>query len=89
MSQLQETLVLDRLFEPMARILTPEVARQLVDLRADPAVQERIDSLADKCNEGQLTPEEHTEYEMYVNFIDFMAILQAKARRFLVNTPPS
>ena len=73
----------------MARILTPEFARQLVGLRADPAVQERVDSLADKCNEGQLTHEERAEYEMYVSFIDFMAILQAKARRFLANNPSS
>jgi hypothetical protein len=89
MSPPQETLVLDRLFEPMARIMTPEFARQMVGLRADPTVQERIDSLADKCNSGQLTPEERSEYEMYVSFIDFMAILQAKARRFLTNPPPS
>jgi hypothetical protein len=89
MSPPQETLVLDRLFEPMARIMTPEFARQMVGLRADPIVQERIDSLADKCNSGQLTPEERSEYEMYVSFIDFMAILQAKARRFLTNPPPS
>jgi hypothetical protein len=89
MSSPQETLVLDRLFEPMTRILTPEVARQLAGLRADSAVQERIDSLAEKCNEGQLTPEERVEYATYVNFIDFMAILQAKARRFLAETASS
>jgi hypothetical protein len=89
MSSPQEALVLDRLFEPMTRILTPELARQLAGLRADPAVQERIDSLAEKCSEGQLTPEERVEYAMYVNFIDFMAILQAKARRFLADSPSS
>lgn len=84
----EETSVLDRLFEPMTRILTPEFARQLVGLRADPIVQDRIDLLAEKCNEGQLTPDERAEYETYVSFIDFMAILQAKARRFLAETRP-
>jgi hypothetical protein len=85
----EETLVLDRLFEPVTRILTPEFARQLASLRADPVVQDRIDSLADKCSEGQLTPDERAEYETYVSFIDFMAIFQAKARRFLAETRPS
>ncbi len=89
MSPQQDTLVLDRLFEPMTRILTPEFASKLVSLRADPVVQDKIDSLAEKCNEGRLTPEERAEYEMYVNFINFMAIFQAKARRFLADTRPS
>lgn len=85
MSPPQETLIVDRLFEPMTRILTPELARQLVSLQSDAVVQDKIDSLAHKCNEGRLTPEERAEYELYVSFIDFMAILQAKARRFLAD----
>jgi hypothetical protein len=89
MRPLQETLVLDQLFEPMTRILTPEFARQLVSLRAEPDIQDKIGSLADKCNEGRLTPEERAEYELYVSFIDFMATLQAKARRFLADTRSS
>ncbi len=75
--------VLDRLLEPVARILTPEFARQLVALRADPEVQDRINALAERCNEGQLTPEERADYETYVRFVDFLAIIQAKARRVL------
>jgi hypothetical protein len=77
--------LLDRIVDPVGRILTPKVARALVDLRADPEVQARIDELADKCNEGQLTPEEQAEYEAYVFAIDFIAILQAKARALLAN----
>ena len=69
--------------------LTPEFASRLVSLRADPVVQDKIDSLAEKCNEGRLTPDERDEYEMYVNFIHFMGIFQAKARRFLADTRPS
>ena len=89
MSPQQDTLILDRLFELMTRILTPEFASKLVSLRADPVVQDKIDSLAEKCNEGRLTPEERAEYEIYVNFIHFMAIFQAKARRFLADSRPS
>jgi hypothetical protein len=80
-----DTPLLDRIVDPVGRILTPKVARALVDLRADPEVQARIDELAEKCNEGQLTPEEQAEYESYVFAIDFIAILQAKARALLAN----
>jgi hypothetical protein len=75
--------VLDRLLDPLGRILTPEVARKLVNLRLDTTAQARIDKLARKCNEGVLTDSERREYETYVYAIDFIAILQAKARALL------
>ncbi len=75
--------VLDRLLDPVGRILTPEVARKLVNLRFDSTAQARIDKLARKCNEGELTDSERREYETYVYAIDFIAILQAKARALL------
>ena len=75
--------MLDRLFDPVGRILTPEVARGLVDLRFDRQAQARIHKLARKCSEGKLTDRERREYEAYVYAIDFIAILQAKARAVL------
>jgi hypothetical protein len=77
------TAALDRLLDPFSRILTPEFAKKVAGLRADPATQVRIDELADKCNEGQLTPEEEAEYTDYVEVIDLIGILQAKARAVL------
>jgi len=80
--------VLDRLLDSLGRIiLTPETARKLVKLRFDAEAQARIDRLADKCNEGELTDEERREYEAYVHIIDFIAILQAKARILLKRSP--
>lgn len=75
--------VLDRLLDPVGRILTPDVAKKLVKLRLDAKAQARIDKLARKCNEGELTDDERREYETYVHAIDFIAILQAKARALL------
>jgi hypothetical protein len=72
---------LDRLVEPVIRTLTPEVAKALVELRADPELQERMDDLAEKSNRGRLTPDEREEYETSIRFGIFLAILQAKARR--------
>ena len=42
-----------------------------------------MDELAEKCNEGQLTPEEREEYETAVRFANYLAIIQAKSRRLL------
>ena len=74
---------LDRMLEPLSDCLTPEVARRLIQLRADPGLQARIDDLADRCTEGTLTPEEKLEYETYVRAGNLIAILQAKARKLL------
>jgi hypothetical protein len=83
----QHTLLLDRLLEPVGRCLTPEVAERLVQLRADEIAQARIEELADRCNEGQLTPDEREEYEALAATSQFIALLQAKARRLLQNRP--
>jgi uncharacterized protein YnzC (UPF0291/DUF896 family) len=62
---------------------TPEVARRLADLRADPQLQARVDDLAEKANEGQLSAEEQGEYDRYREVYHLVTVLQAKARRFL------
>jgi hypothetical protein len=78
-----DTPVLDRLLDPLGRMLTPEVARNLVNLRFDRKTQTRIERLARRCNEGCLSEEESREYETYIHAMDFIAILQAKARALL------
>jgi hypothetical protein len=74
---------LDRLLEPLAECFTAEVAAKVADLRADAAMQERIDYLAEQANEGRLTDSEHEEYTGYLHAIDVIAVLQAKARSLL------
>ncbi len=50
---------IERLLEPLAACLTPEVARRIVDLRLDdPSTLERLDYLREKANEGMLTEQE-------------------------------
>jgi hypothetical protein len=75
--------LLDRLLDPVLRSLTPESARQLLDMRADAVDQTRMDELADRCNEGLLTPEERREYEAYVTAANLIAVFQARARATL------
>jgi hypothetical protein len=75
--------VLDSFLDPFGALLTPEVAQRVVDFRVDASTQARIDALADKCTEGQLTPAEGEEYDTYITAIDFITVLQAKARTVL------
>jgi hypothetical protein len=83
MASTVETAALDRMLESVGRCLTPESARQVVELRGDATLQARLDELADKSTAGTLTADEHSEYETYVRALDFIAILQNKARAAL------
>jgi hypothetical protein len=83
MSETLSPSILDRMLEPVGRSMSPEFAKELVELRADPRDQARIDELAEKCNEGLLTEDEREEYDRYVHAIHVIGVLQAKARRVL------
>src|SRR5947207_7434207 len=76
-------LFLDRILEPVSSSLNVEAAQKLLTLKADRKMQARVTKLADKCNEGELTPEERHEYEMYLMANHFVAVLKAKARILL------
>ncbi len=83
MSAIIDPSPLDRLLEPLAAGFTAEMAKYIAEFRADPAVQSRIESLAGKANEGELTPTERLEYEAFVEAGTLIAILQGKARKRL------
>ena len=84
---LTNTDLLDRLLDPVGQALSPEAARRLLALRADADAQARIDVLADLANDGRLSPEERAEYEGLIAAANVIAILQAKARTMLAQTP--
>lgn len=77
--------MLAELLEPVANSLNREAAEKLVCLRVNRKTQAYIDRLARKCTEGKLTPAERAEYEAWVHAIDFVAILQVKARSLLAH----
>lgn len=74
---------LDGLLDPLSRCLDAESARRLVDFRVDPPVQERINALGERANEGNLSADERAEYDALINAADFISILKLKARRHL------
>ncbi|HEY8665407.1 MAG TPA: hypothetical protein VIL86_02020 [Tepidisphaeraceae bacterium] len=73
--------ILDEMLDPVGECLTPAVAARIAALRASAQTQRRLDELAKKNSEGLLTPDEESEYEAYVEALDVIAVLQAKARR--------
>ena len=75
--------VLERLLDPVSSSLNREAARKLASLRADATVRSRLHALARKCNEGELSDDERSEYEAYVFAGELIAVLQAKARLLL------
>jgi hypothetical protein len=83
MSKVTNGRLLDRILEPVSSSLNEEAARKLIHLKADRKTQARVAKLADKCNEGELTPRERREYEMYVMLGHIIALLKAKARIIL------
>ena len=75
----------DRATEPVMRILSRDQALKIVDFHGDENLQLRIEELARKANEGELTEEERAEYQGYAQANKFIAVLQAKARRLLAS----
>jgi hypothetical protein len=79
--------LLDRLLNPIRDALTPDVARAIVGLRADPAIQAMIEDYGERHHEGLLAPEELSQYEAMVHATNLIAVLQAKARTVLTPRP--
>ena len=68
---------------PVEECLNIESARAILNLPQNARVQSRVDLLAEKCNEGALTPEERSEYDGLIWADHFLGILQAKADHYL------
>ncbi len=78
------TTLLGRVIEPLGRCLTPVAAKEILSLRADERARRRLQKLAAKCDAGTLTPDQRAEYQLFVEVGDLVALLQARARRYLV-----
>ena len=81
------TEMLGRVIAPLGRCLTPTSAKEILLLHADESACRRIEELAAKCNVGALTPEERAEYQLFVEVGELVALLQAKAGRYLTEHP--
>jgi hypothetical protein len=77
------TTAFERGADSILRFLTHDQARALVAYRGDDALRERIDELAERNTQGELTEGGRSEYEGYVRANKSIAVLQAKARKLL------
>lgn len=71
---------------PIFELLSVDQLRQLSQLQADPSLANRVQTLAQKANEGKLTASESAEYEAYIEANNLLAILQGEARFRLTQT---
>ncbi len=60
-------------------IVLPDKRDAVIGFRADPQLQARIEELARKSTEGELTEEERAEYSGFVRANKFVAILKRQA----------
>lgn len=77
------TATLDGLLDPLASSLDLSALRQIVEFRISPDVQARVDHLARRANEGEITPDEDAEYESLLDGAELITILKLKAQRRL------
>lgn len=76
-----EAIAFERGVGPIMKIVLPEKAEAVLRFRPSPSLKARIEELAGKSNEGQLTAAEKAECAGYVRANKFIAILQRQARQ--------
>ena len=81
MATTSESLAFDRGVRPVLEIVLPEKAEAVIGFRADPELLARIEELAQKSTEGEITDDERSEYAGYVRANKFVAILKRQARQ--------
>lgn len=67
---------------PLLSLLLPGREDAVLSVQADDSLSERIEELARKNTEGDLTAEEREEYAGYVRANKFVAVLRREAKKF-------
>ena len=81
-----DTVTLEKFLRPLARGLSTELARALVNLTADEETQARYDALAEKRTESRLTPAELEELASCVRINTLLGVLKVEAQVVLGKT---
>lgn len=76
-----ETAAFERGVGPIMKIVLPEKVKAILRFRPPAKLKARIEELAGKSTEGQLTAAEKAEYVGYVRANKFVAVLQRQARQ--------
>jgi hypothetical protein len=77
------SMLLDQLLDPLAQSFSEQQARQILEWRLDGEACDRLARLREGANEGTLSEEDAIEYRRWVDDLDVIALIQAKARQAL------
>ena len=80
---MESTSAFERGVGPVLQILLPDKAEAVLNAQPDLELRQRIEELAEKSTEGELTGPERAEYEGYVRANSFIAVLKRQAQRML------
>lgn len=81
MATTSESLAFDRGVRPMLEIVLLEKADAVIGFQVDSDLQARIEELARKSTEDELTEDERAEYAGYVRANKFVAVLKRQAQQ--------
>ena len=81
MATTSESLAFDRGIRSMLEIVLPEKADAVIGFQADAELKARIEELAGKSTEGELTEDERAEYAGYIRANKFVAIFKRHAQQ--------
>ena len=83
-----EATILARLIQSRTE-MDSHIARYLLSLTFEPEDVERMNVLAAKARDGDISPEEETELDSYLHVGNLLTIIQSKARVYLRTHEPS
>jgi hypothetical protein len=81
--------IFEGLIEPERGGFSAELAQYVLGLKFSEAQVARYESLADRNQEGTLSPEERSELEGFVTVNNFLMIMKLKARHSLMEHSPA
>lgn len=82
------TTTLNQLFDSLGECLTVDTASKLTNLSIPQSLQTQLDDWAERNSLGQLTGDERNQYEAILRALNFVSVLQAKARGIVANAQP-
>jgi len=89
MAIVTEADIFNRVIDASNPTLTPEAAAGILQLGYSESDHRRMAELAEKSNQGTLTPDERREFESYVFVGDVLSLLKSKARLSLRKHSPA
>lgn len=69
---------MELLFGSVAACFNAESAKRLREMEIPPALQARVDVLAERANEGTISEEETSEYRAILDFTKLIDVLRAR-----------